>query len=217
MNFLQLPFEIRVQVYRELFGQGIATVQAGRQDTGHEARRPSLLPARPPTSSYSRSSQILRTCRTILLEAQPILYDNTIFRTSLEAFAGRLPVQLSNSNPVHEHAQHIEWSLYCDILKRFDENDVQISATDVGKVQTIELSCQAENWINSYSGDLTERQAFLSGRKQMIALAQCLATKMKSTGPVVLAENSRHVSRGRISLRLCRKRRNLHPDDLILT
>lgn len=214
MKFLQLPIEIRLQVYAELFGEDIAIVDGGRQDTGSEAETPTVLPRlnRSP-QRQQRSAQLLRTCKLIMAEARPILYQNTLFRTSFQAFAGRLPVQMTNSNPSYPYARHLEWNLHCDILKRSEPAEVQIEANDVRQLQSVQLVCQAENWKGSLCGEWVDREVFVRGRQQVIDFARHLQSKMSNgIRPVTLAEDLRFLSRGRVVVRLFRGSRGVAPD-----
>lgn len=213
MGFLELPLEIRLEIYSHLFGDVVAYVEGGRQDTGTEAGAPSILPI--PASQprrQQRSAQLLRTCKTILAEAQPILYQHTIFRTNFQAFAGRLPIQMTSGHPSYAHIQHLEWSLSCDMLKKFDATDVHISESDAYHLQTLQLTCQAENWKGSFCGEWCDREMFIRGRKQVVDFAKLLQSKMGGAQPVTLVEDVKYLARGRVVVRLFRGKRAIRSD-----
>lgn len=203
MSFLQLPTEIRLQIYAQLFGGGTVHVDGGRQDIG-EVEEPDMFPTNTETSRPQyRGAQLLRTCKAILFEARPVLYRHTIFRTSFQAFAGRLPVRLTSGNPSCQHIKHLEWQLNCDLLKKFSVSDVEVTAQDVRNLQTVKLTCQAENWKDSYCGAWCDRETFVRGRQQVVEFAQLLQSRMSDGKRVVtLVEDTKYLSRGRVVMRL---------------
>lgn len=214
MYFLQLPTEIRLKIYSEILGDGLVYLNAGRQDISARAAEPEMLPASV-VNAYpqQRGAQILRTCKSILYEARPILYRDTIFRASFQAFAGRLPTCIAFDNPSQPHIKHIDWQLNCDLLKKFDAKDVHILAQDVQTLETVRISCQAENWRDSFCGAWTDREVFVRGRQQVIDFAQLLRERMLESNRVVrLAEDTRFLSRGRVVLRLFTGRTTISPD-----
>lgn len=213
-SLLDLPYEIRLQIYSDVFGHGITYVDGGRQDAGPNNNRPSMLPM-PAEKSHrqERSAQLLRTCRTILKEARPILYKSTVFRSYSNAFAGRMPVQMTTDHATFRHVQHLEWSLHCDMLKRFDPADVQIEAEETKKLRSVQLDCQSENWRNSYCGEWDDRQVFVKGRQQVIDFAKILQVRMSTPkSPVMLIEDMQYLSRGRVILKLFRGRYSVGPN-----
>lgn len=218
MSFLRLPIEIRLSVYEELFGQGVASIDGGRQDTGTESRAPSMIPvATGRVRTQQRSAQILRTCKTILAEARPILYRNTVFKTTFQAFAGRLPVQMTAGHPSASEVRHLDWHLKCDLLKKYDPADVHITPEDVRSLQSIQLVCQAANWREPYCGEWFDRETFVRGRQQVVDFAKVLQTNMKrGTKQVTLLEDVRSLPRGRVVLRLFEGRRIPTADELVL-
>ena len=204
MPLLHLPIEIRLNIYTHLFDDDIAYVSGGRQDVGKTAGRATMLP--PLTESIlpqERGAQLLRTCKAILAEARPVLYKHTIFRSSFQAFAGRLPTRMSNNNPTLPHVRHLEWQLNCDLLKVYDSSDVHITATDVRNLQTVQLNCQAENWKGSLGGEWCDRKMLVKGRQQVIDFGKLLQSRMSDGQRMVtLVEDRRYLSRGRVVLRL---------------
>lgn len=218
MSFFQLPTEIRLRIYSELFGDGLVYLNAGRQDIGTRSTHSEMLPTSIPRSCpLERGAQILRTCKAILFEARPILYRDTVFKASFQAFAGRLPTCISSDHPSRVHIKHIEWHLNCDLLKKFDASDVNISQGDVQALQTIKISCQAENWKDSFCGAWSDREAFVRGRQQVVDFAQLLRQRMAVNNRVVsLAEETRYLSRGRVVLRLFANHGSIAPDVSIL-
>jgi len=206
MQFLQLPYEIRLNIYSQLFGEGIALVDGGRQDSGNEAEFPSFLPSMTCAEfSQERSGQMLRTCKAILAEARPILYQHTTFRSTFQAYAGKLPTRMTNGNSIFPYVRHLQWQLRCDMLKRYNPAAVEISACDVGGLQSLLLVCQTETWNSSFCGTGTDRDVYVGGREHFLDFAKLLQSKMNSSPkPVTLLENFAHLSRGRIMLRLVR-------------
>lgn len=214
MAFLDLPLEIRLEIYSHVFGDGVAHVDGGRQDTGSESQAPSILPL-PGKQLCQRqwSAQLLRTCRIILAETRPILYQHTIFRINFQAFAGRLPVQMAAGHPSYTLVQHIEWSLSCDLLKKYEPMDVMIGESDMHHLQSLQLTCQVENWRGSFCGEWCDREEFVRGRQQVIEFAKLLRSKMASLAkPATLVEDMRYLSRGRVVLRLSRAERPVRCD-----
>jgi len=214
MTFLQLPLEIRLDIYSHLFGDVVAHVDGGRQDTGTEAEAPSIF-AKPGSQlrRQQRSAQLLRTCKTILVEARPILYQHTVFRINFQAFAGRLPVKMTAENPSYPHVRHLEWSLSCDMLKRYDPTDIHIDDDEARHLQSLQLTCQAENWKGSFCGEWCDREVFVRGRQQVIDFAKVLQSKMDSSArPVTLVEDVKYLSRGRVVTRLFRGSRAIRSD-----
>lgn len=190
-------------------------LNAGRQDVrGSNAIGAEILPASVADSCpRQRSAQILRTCKSILDEARPILYHNTVFRSFFQAFAGRLPTCIAFDSSNQQHVKHIEWQLNCDILKRFNAKDVHITAQDVQALETVKISCQAENWRDSFCGEWTDREAFVIGRKQVVDFARLLQERMRANNSIVrLAEDTRFLSRGRVVLRLITGRATVNSD-----
>lgn len=210
MSFFSLPVEIRLAIYDELFGQGIAAVRDGRQDVGSESKAPSVLPeidSRTPLQP--RSAQILRTCKTVLAEAAPILYNNTIFRTNFEAFAGRLPVQMTAGNPSASKIHHLEWSLKCDLLKKYDPTELLINPQDTQSLRSVQIVCQAANWREPICGEWCDQEAFVRGRQQVIDFGKALQESMRTNAKqVTLLEDLVSLQKGRVMLRLregCRR------------
>lgn len=209
MSFLHLPIEIRLAVYSELFGEGIARVNGGRQDTGTEAQTPSMLPS--PNKhgrNQQRSAQLLRTCRTILAEAAPVLYNHTIFQTTFDAFAGRLPVCMTDGNPSFPAVRHLAWHLHCDLLKKYDSTEVHIEPRDTQNLRSIQIVCQAETWRDTTCSEWFERDALIKGRQQVLDFAKALKAKMATgTKQFTLIEDTRLLPRGRVVLNIFQGRR----------
>src|SRR6201999_2437846 len=90
-TFFHLPLEIRLEIYGLVFGCGKAIIETKVEDDSC-----SSVPRRGTFQEHSsRSSQLLRGNRTILLEARPVLYANTIFHTVSQTFAGKLPTRVT--------------------------------------------------------------------------------------------------------------------------
>lgn len=204
MSFFSLPIEIRLAVYEELFGQGVTFIHGGRQDTGSESQAPSMLPiVKGQMQTQERSAQILRTCKTVLAEASPILYNNTIFRTDFQAFAGRLPVQLTAGHPSAAKVRHLDWNLRCDLLKKFDQTELHITSEDTQSLQTIQLACQAGSWRGPVCGEWCDREVFVRGRQQVVDFAKAIQSSMRARAKnVTLLEDTTSLSKGRVVLRI---------------
>ena len=112
---------------------------------------------------------------------------------------------MTNGNSTFPYAQHLQWQLNCDLLKHYDPAAVEISESDLGGLQSLLLACQAENWRDSHCGVWTDRATFIRGHEDFINFAKLLQSKMNSSPKAVtLLENSVHLSRGRVVLRLVR-------------
>ena len=214
MEFLNLPAEIRLSIYSHLFDEGVVYVNGGRQDSGNEATEPCLFPSS--ASQYispGRGGQVLRTCRTILAEASPVLYKNTTFRSSSQAFAGRLPTRATPLNAIVARVSNLEWQLHCDLLKSSRLEEVAISKHEVETLKTVQLTCQAEAWRGSFCGEWCDREAFVRGRQQVVDFAKLLRSAMsEDSDPISIIENTRGLSRGRVVLRIAKGRSVLGAD-----
>lgn len=206
MSFFRLPIEIRLAIYEELFGQGTTSIHGGRQDTGSESQTPTMLPMPDGrTQTQQRSAQILRTCKTIQAEASPILYTNTLFRTTFQAFAGRLPVQFTASHPSARNVRHLEWDLRCDLLKKYDATEFHITQKDSQALESVQINCQAASWREPVYGESCDRDALVRGRQYVVDFAKALQMNMKmGTRQVNLVEDVTSLSRGRVVIRLFR-------------
>ncbi|OAP64120.1 hypothetical protein AYL99_00092 [Fonsecaea erecta] len=198
-RFLDLPLEIRFEIYRLVFGHGKAVVEAKSEDDSG-----ALMPQLARFENHSpRSSQLLRVNKTILLEARPVLYANTVFHVISHAFAGRLPIRITDGHPCAPHIQHLIWQLDCDLLRHFYAEDLQLDLDEVAHWSSLEIRCRAETWRNSYLGEWCDREAFVKGRAQILEYAQVFHHAMsRSGGRITFAEDRRQLGRGRIILRL---------------
>lgn len=213
LEFLRLPVEIRLNIYAQLFGDSVAYLDGGRQDVGTENKAPSIFPSPELIHSPGRGSQLLRTCKMVLAEAQPVLYKNTTFRTSFQAFAGRLPVRHSDGNLTFPHVKKLEWQLSCDLLKVYKADDVSITHEDVRNLESIQISCQAESWRGSFCGEWCDRELFVNGRGQVVEFVKLLQSKMAGKGKrTTLIEDIRGLSRGKVVLKLMVGRRDIGID-----
>lgn len=214
MQFLHLPIEIRLNVYSQLFGEGVANAHGGRQDVGCEAETPNMLPVlKQAPCMAGRGAQLLQTCKIILNEARPILYKNTVFRSSYQAFAGKLPDQTASDNLTFQHVKHLEWQLNCDLLKKHDPTDVHIKHTDVQNLKTVKMTCQVENWREVLCNEWHDEGNFVRGRQQFVDFAKLLQSSMSEGKRVItLVEDTKQLSRGRVVLKLFEGRRLLTSD-----
>ena len=213
LNFLALPVEIRLQVYSELFGAGKTVLDGGnnQQSTCFISST-----AAPITTASSRSSQLLRTCKTILFEARPILYDSTVFHVIRHTFAGSLPSSFSDDHPTAKQVGHLIWQVECDILKRWYEDDLQFGTSeDWANLQTLEIRCRVDAWRGSYCGDPDDREAFASGRGQVLKYCErMLHTMNGSRGRTFqrLSEDCRFSGKGEVRMRLTARGWAVDPD-----
>lgn len=214
MQFLQLPVEIRLNVYSQLFGEGITKACGGRQDVGSEANAPNMLPVLKMSSQTGgRGAQLLRTCKVILNEARPVLYKSTVFQSSYQAFAGKLPNQTANDNLTFQHVKHLEWQLNCDLLKKHEPADVHIDHTDVQNLQSVQMTCQVDNWRDVFCEEWYNQGAFVRGRQQFVDFAKLLQSSMSNGKRMItLVEDTKHLSRGRVVLKLFEGRRSITSD-----
>lgn len=202
-TFLDLPAEIRLNIYNRVFERRTAAYCATRAADDNY----SLLPAATSVlHDNSGCSQLLRVCKTVLHEARPVLYDKTEFYITVQAFAGRLPSSVTNGHPAAAYVQRLTWQLDCDLLKHFYESDLCIDHTSLAELKSLEIRCRAEAWRDSFVGEWCDRESFVKGRQQMIDYANLLKRLMSSNNKdeVTVIEDCRQLSRGRVILRLTR-------------
>lgn len=201
MLLLQLPLEIRLNIYAQLFGQETVILDAGRQDVGSRARRPRLLSFTTSTTHCQpRSAQILRTCRVVLEEARPMLYAHTMFKTVTDAFAGKIPLEFSTEHLTAPLVRHMCWQIHCDLLKCFKVEDVKISPSDVKNLRSLEICCSAESFKGSYAGGSQDSEVFATGRNWLLAFATLLRQYMSTPNRrACLVEKKAHLPRGTIT------------------
>ncbi|KIW30804.1 uncharacterized protein PV07_02504 [Cladophialophora immunda] len=205
-RLFDLPLEIRLEIYRLVFGHAKVVVEAKSEDESG-----ALLPQLAEFGNHSpRSSQLLRVNKTILLEARPILYANTVFHIIHHAFAGKLPTRITDGHPCAPHIKHLVWQLDCDMLKHFYPEDLQLDLGEVARWSSLEIRCRAETWRNSFLGEWCDREAFVRGRAQVLEYAQVFhhAMRHRSGGRLTFAEDRSQLGRGRIILRLSSGRVN---------
>jgi len=201
-GFLDLPLEIRLDIYGLVFGCGKALIEAKNEDDSS-----CLLPRDSAFHNHGpRSSQLLRVSRTILLEARPVLYANTTFHVCTQAFAGKLPETFTNGHPCAPHIKHLIWQLDCDMLKHYYPEDLRLDPLEVAQWSSLEIRCRAELWRNSFMGEWCDREAFVRGRDQLVAYTGVFQAAMSSPsgGRVHLIEDRCQLGRGRVILRLNR-------------
>jgi len=206
MSFLDLPIEIRLNIYTLAFGHGKVVLHPQNQDESS-----SLVPATATLQgAVQRSSQLLRTCRTILFEARPLLYSHTTFHVVVQTFAGRLPATIIGGHPCAPLMRHLIWQLDCDMLRRFNPEDVRIGPFDVAQLASFELRVRAQAWRNLFLGDGCDREAFLLGREQIFSYTQVLQQLMGADGtwPLSLVEDRAQFERGRVILKVQRSPRS---------
>jgi hypothetical protein len=204
-NLLCLPVETRLQIYAELFGTGKIVL-----DGGNRRKLPCFVSrtAAPITAAESRSSQLLQTCKTILYEARPVLYANTVFHVIQQTFAGSLPSSYTDNHPSAKHISDLIWQVECDILKRWYEDDLRFHrAADWAGLRTLEIRCRVDAWRGSCCGDINDRADFATGRDQVLAYGARLLGSMNA-GDIKtfyrLVEDRRLHGKGEMRIRLTR-------------
>jgi len=216
-TLLGLPVEIRLQIYSELFGVGRVVL-----DGGDSQQTSSIVPstAAPITTVESRSSQLLRTCKTILYEARPILYANTVFHVIRHTFAGSLPSSFTDNHPSAKYICDVIWQMECDILKRWYEDDLQFQrAAEWASLRSLEIRCHVDAWRGSYCGDGDDRTAFVAGRDQLLKYGARLLDGMGIGDEKTfqrLVENRQFLGKGEMRIRLTNGRELLDSDDVVV-
>ncbi|ETI27155.1 hypothetical protein G647_09837 [Cladophialophora carrionii CBS 160.54] len=199
-TFFDLPLEIRLDIYSLVFGSGMALLEAKVEDDSccMVPRRGTILNPSP------RSSQLLRVSRTILLEARPIFYANTVFHIRSLVFAGALPTRLTDGHPCAPHIKHLVWQLDCDMLKHFYDEELQIGVPEISGWSSFEIRCCADTWRDSFLGEWCDREAFLRGRAQVVDYARMFHDAMSGGGggSLTLVEDRSQLGSGRIILRI---------------
>lgn len=212
-TFLCLPVEIRLQIYAELFGSGKVILDGG----DHQKTSCFLSStAAPIKTAPDRSSQLLRTCKTILYEARPVLYANTVFHVIRHTFAGSLPSSFTDDHPSAKHICDVIWQVECDILKRWYEDDLQFHTfADWASLRSLEIRCRVDAWRGSYCGDIDQRASFTSGRDQVLQYGARLLDGMGHGNLKTfqrLVEDRRFHGKGEMRILLTKSQGPLLPD-----
>ncbi|ETN37543.1 uncharacterized protein HMPREF1541_07165 [Cyphellophora europaea CBS 101466] len=194
-NFFDLPTEIRLDIYKNVFGTGRVVFSTSRSDTDSLLPRAATQPV-----SCCRSSQLLAVCKTILEEARPILYAGTTFQVVSHVFAGKLPANFSDGALMAPYVRHLVWQVDCDMLKWMYQEDLQIRDSDLTQLSSLEVRCRAESWRDSFLGEHCDRDRFIQGREQAISYARFLQERMANKPQLV--EDRRLLGRGCVILRL---------------
>ena len=210
---LSLPVEIRLQIYSELFGAGRIILDGGKHQKTTSVISSTSAPI---TTVQSRSSQLLRTCKTVLDEARPVLYANTVFHVIQHTFAGSLPSSFTDSHPSAQYICDVIWQVECDILKRWYEDDLQFQgAADGASIRSLEIRCRVDAWRGSYCGDVDDRSKFVAGRDQVLEYGARLLNDMGSGDEKTfqrLVEDRRFNGKGEMRIRLVKSRGPLFSD-----
>jgi hypothetical protein len=212
-TLLFLPVEIRLQIYAALFGAGKIVLSGGDHQTTSCFVSSTAAPI---TTAEGRSSQLLRTCKTILYEARPVLYANTVFQVIQHTFAGSLPSSFTDGHPSAQHICDVIWQVECDILKRWYENDLQFQrVADWASLRNLEIRCRVDAWRDSYCGDVDNRARFATGRDQVLKYGAGLLDGM-GAGDVKtfcrLVEDRRFHGKGEMRIKLTKSLGQLSPD-----
>ena len=197
-TLLGLPAEVRLNIYSHLFDEQQVFV-----DAGNLAGPAVMLPTRATPTRIPDSAQVLRTCKTLRAEAEPLLYQHLTFHVSNNTFAGSLPYRVSEGNAIAPRIRHLVWQLQCDLLKKFYFEDLAITAEEVAQLDTLEIRCRCENWRDSYHKDAVPTEQFLRNRQQVVDYLKCLQAKAAAIGVVfILAEDPSLLKKGELRLRL---------------
>lgn len=135
-TLMHIPSEIRSLVYEFLFGTNFTALLVTINDN---SCFPTLLPELDPASAIHRSSQVLRVCRTIYLEALPILYDETRFHISQRTFAARIPCEYGNTGGFATNARRVNWTMNCDILLALHDDQLPRSKEGFDRLRELRL------------------------------------------------------------------------------
>lgn len=203
-GFCTLPLEIRLEIYRLVFGTGKTLIEVKNGDTSS-----CILPQNGLFQTHAqRSSQLLRVNKSILREARPVLYANTTFHIMNQVFAGQLPTTITNGHPCAPFIKQLIWQVDCDLLKHFYPEDLRLDPEDMVQWNSLDLRCRADTWRNSFLGEWCDRESFVNGREQVLAYARMFQDAMSThtASKVHLIEDRSQLGRGRIILRLCRRR-----------
>ena len=216
-GFLDLPYEIRLEIYRLIFGSGKAIIEANSEnDSTYLLPQNSIL-----QNHIQRTSQLLRVNKTILSEARPVLYANTTFHVLTQAFAGKLPVKITDGHPSSPFVRNLIWQLDCDMLKHCYVDDLLLDTAAIAQWTNLELRCRAESWRDSFLGEWCDREAFVAGRDQLINYARVFLVAMESRlgvgAKLDLVEDRSQLGRGRVILKVTRSCRSIRLEVLSLS
>jgi hypothetical protein len=210
---LHLPVEIRLQIYAELFGIGKVILDGGDHQQTSCFVSSTVAPI---STAPGRSSQLLRTCKTILSEARAVLYANTVFHVIQQTFAGSLPSSFTDDHPSAMHIHDVIWQVECDILKRWYEDDLQFQrAADWASLKSLEIRCRVDAWRESYCGNVSSRAHFATGREQVLKYGVRLLDGMGVGDEKTfqtLVEDRRFHGKGEMRIRLINSRWPLYSD-----
>ena len=197
-TLLGLPTEIRLNIYSHLFEEETVLLDAGNHAGPSVALPARTLPARSP-----ESAEILRTCKSLRGEAQPLLYQKLTFRVTNNNFAGSLPYRLTDGLAIIDHVKHLIWELHCDFLKKFYFEDLAIPGEDVANLDSFEIRCRCENWHGSVGKTAVATEQFIQNRQQIEDYLRCLQAKAAETGArFVLSENETCLGKGEVRMKM---------------
>lgn len=201
-SLLDMPVEIRLGIYSHLFKLAKIVLDAGNPP----ASQTCLIPEDANTNrrQAGRSSQVLRTCKTILHEARPVLFSNTTFHITTHTFAGSLPSSLSNGHPIARHAKNVVWQVDCDILKRYYPEDFAFRQGDLENLNSLEVIAKVDTWRGSFCGEDCDREGFVQGRNGLLEYGNLLLSQLRRDGArsVELVEDQRYLGKGEVRIRL---------------
>lgn len=147
--FLDLPLEIRLDIYRDLFGFGIALVDIQRIETTDSSFKRFFV-----TEIEERSSQFLRTCKTIWTEAAAVFYENTTFKLNRQVdFVFYMQPDSSSASKLAK-LRHVEVDFKPEKLKDlpqgFSEAKKLVRAAGLEMLTDLKLTCHAVEWRKTH-------------------------------------------------------------------
>ncbi|RVX68196.1 hypothetical protein B0A52_08704 [Exophiala mesophila] len=200
-GLLNLPLEIRLQIYQLVLGHGKIFVHVPTESDASCFLPPNSFIQNP----GQRSGQLLRVCKVILSEARPLLYSNTTFHVMTHACAGGLPTRVTDGYIIAPHVKHLIWQLDCDNLTGYDPQDSQLDMSTIARWTSLEIRCRANLWQNSFMGELCDRETFVEGRAQLISYTRIFQSAMSTKiapESIQLWEDRSQLGRGMVILKL---------------
>ena len=142
-SLLDLAPEIRTRIYELAFGKGMVTVEA---DVDIFSSFPDLVSRRDFVRLSLRSGQLLRANKQILLEARPIMLNNTIFSIQKYSTPGILPYAADSPLSSHGLLRHLEIDIAPqDLFKIL--HDVIRKEPFAKCLQDLKITCTCRAWV----------------------------------------------------------------------
>ena len=181
-SFLDLPLEIRINIYRELFGVREAIVDSHIIEDNTTVRRVFCT-----AEVDERSSQFLRICKTIQTEAESVLHENTTFKFTRQVdFVDYMQPDLDQI-PYVSHIRHLEVDFKPQILQDIPQGFSELrKCLRLAKFETLtdlKLTCHAIEWYRTdlvASYNLKIRSSFETAHEalEMVGFAFLKSTSM---------------------------------------